>query len=49
VTGMFEGGGYLAKGIYSPMMDCRMKSNEAPGFCPACEDAIRKMIRFYCE
>ncbi len=49
VTGMFEGGGYLSKGIYSPVMDCRMKSNEAPGFCPACQDAIRKMILFYCE
>ena len=49
VTGMFEGGGYLSKGIYSPVMDCRMKSNEAPDFCPACQDAIRKMILFYCE
>ena len=48
-TGMFEGGGYLSKGIYSPTMDCRMKSNEAPGFCPACGEAIVRMIRFYCE
>ena len=48
-TGMFEGGGYLSKGIYSPVMDCRMKSNEAAGFCPACQDAIRKMIRFYAD
>ncbi|MEI6433386.1 MAG: M64 family metallopeptidase [Bacteroidota bacterium] len=48
-TGMFEGGGYVAKGIFSPAMDCRMKSNEAPGFCPVCQDAIRKMIRFYTE
>ena len=49
VTGMFEGGGYLSKGIYSPMMDCRMKSNESPGFCPACTNAIVKMIMFYSE
>jgi hypothetical protein len=49
VTGMFEGGGYLSKGIYSPEMDCRMKTNEAPGFCPACTDAIRKMIMFYLD
>jgi len=47
--GMFEGGGYLSKGIYSPMMDCRMKSNEAKEFCPACRDGISKMIRFYCD
>ena len=48
-TGMFEGGGYLSKGIYSPMMDCRMKTNEAKGFCPVCTDAIIRMIRFYTE
>lgn len=48
-VGLFEGGGYLSKGIYSPMMDCRMKSNEAPGFCPACQEAIRRMILFYCD
>ncbi len=48
-TGMFEGGGYLAKGIYSSMMDCRMKSNEAKGFCPVCQRAIEKMILFYCD
>ena len=48
-VGMFEGGGYVAKGVYSPVMDCRMKSNEAPGFCPACKEAIRKMIKFYTE
>jgi len=47
--GMFEGGGYEAKGIYSPMMDCRMNTNEAQGFCPACRQAIQKMIDFYCE
>ncbi|MEI7895579.1 MAG: M64 family metallopeptidase [bacterium] len=49
LIGLFEGGGYQAKGIYSPMMDCRMKSNEAPAFCPVCQDAIRRMIRYYTE
>ncbi|MCK9203117.1 MAG: IgA Peptidase M64 [Bacteroidales bacterium] len=48
-VGAFEGGGYLSKGIFSPTMDCRMKSNEAPGFCPVCQDAISKMILFYCD
>ncbi len=48
-VGMFEGGGYLGKGIYSPMMDCRMKSNDAQGFCPACTEATRRMILFYCD
>jgi len=47
--GVFEGGGYMSKGIYSPFMDCRMKSNESDGFCPVCEEAILKMIHFYTE
>jgi hypothetical protein len=46
-VGVFEGGGYMNKGMYSPMMDCRMKSNDAKEFCPACQQAIKKMIVFY--
>ncbi|HUV00723.1 MAG TPA: M64 family metallopeptidase [Bacteroidales bacterium] len=47
MTGLFEGGGYSAKGIYRPEMDCRMKSNGPKGFCTVCRDAIEKMIEFY--
>lgn len=47
VTGLFEGGGYSAKGIYRPSFDCRMKSNQADTFCEVCEDALEKMILFY--
>jgi hypothetical protein len=46
-TGLFEGGGYMAKGIYRPALDCRMKSNGAPGFCEACTAAINAMIDYY--
>ena len=42
-VGVFEGGGYVAKGIYSPVDDCRMKRVEA-SFCPACSEAIVKKI-----
>ena len=49
LVGLYEGGGYMAKGVYSPMEDCRMKSNEAAGFCPVCRQAIIRMIRFYSE
>ena len=49
VVGMYEGGGYMAKGIFSPMMNCRMKDNNASGFCPVCQDALRKKIQFYCD
>ena len=44
-VGVFEGGGYVSKGMFSPVMDCRMKSNAAKGFCPVCQEAIKKMIR----
>jgi hypothetical protein len=47
VTGLFEGGGYSAKGIYRPEFDCRMKSNNKKGFCSVCSEAIRDMISFY--
>ncbi len=47
VVGVFEGGGYVAKGVYRPYLDCRMKSNSAKGFCPVCQEAIIKMIRYY--
>ena len=47
--GVFEGGGYMAKGIYRPVMDCRMKTNQAQGFCPVCQRAIEKMIGYYCK
>jgi len=49
VTGMFEGGGNVAKGIYSPAMNCRMKSNESKDFCPVCRQAITRMILYYSE
>ncbi len=47
VTGLFEGGGYMSKGIFRPFLECRMKSNNADGFCPVCTNAINKMIDYY--
>jgi len=48
-VGVYEGGGYMGKGIYSPYIDCQMKSNNAKGFCPVCAESIKKVIRFYTE
>ncbi len=48
IVGMFEGGGYLSKGIFSPVQNCRMKSNGEEGFCPVCQQAIEKRIKYYC-
>ena len=46
-VGVYEGGGYSAKGIYRPAFDCRMRTNEHPSFCLVCQRAIRRMIDFY--
>ena len=47
--GAYEGGGYLLKGMYRPMMDCRMRTNKAPEFCIICKQAIERMILFLTE
>jgi hypothetical protein len=47
VVGLFEGGGYSAKGIFRPELDCRMKSNGQKGYCSICRNAIKEMIEFY--
>jgi len=47
VTGLFEGGGYSAKGIFRPEYDCRMKSNNNKGYCSVCSEAVKRMIEFY--
>ncbi len=47
--GVFEGGGYVAKGVYRPKQDCSMKSISVDNFCPVCESAIKQMIDFYSE
>ena len=48
-VGIYEGGGYASKGIYRPADNCRMRSNDHPGFCPVCRRAIERLIRFYTE
>ena len=48
-VGVYEGGGYMNKGIYSPFIDCRMKSNNAKSFCPVCTEGIKRVISFYSE
>lgn len=46
-VGLYEGGGYRAKGIYRPVDHCRMRDNVFPKFCPACEAALARLIEFY--
>jgi len=46
-TGVFEGGGYVSKGIYRPKNHCMMRDNTS--FCPVCERAIVRMIDFFAD
>jgi len=44
--GVFEGAGYVTKGMYRPAYDCRMRTNDAKAFCTVCEKAVERMILF---
>lgn len=48
-VGLYEGGGYLEKGMYRPADKCRMRTNDYPDFCPVCTDALVRLIEFYTE
>ena len=45
-VGLREGAGYQSKGVWRACRDCRMRTNEASGFCPVCQRAIERMIDF---
>lgn len=42
--GVFEGAGYMTKGMYRPAYNCRMRTNEAESFCTVCEKSIENVI-----
>ncbi len=46
-VGFFEGAGYASGGLYRPMLQCLMFSNDKRAFCRICQKAIQKMIDFY--
>ncbi|MEG1794858.1 MAG: M64 family metallopeptidase, partial [Rikenellaceae bacterium] len=47
--GVYEGGGYSAKGIYRPWVNCMMNSLSDSEFCPVCTKGINDMITFICK
>jgi hypothetical protein len=48
-AGLVEGGGCLSKGVWRGTENCRMRTNEEPDFCPVCQQALTRLIRFYTE
>ena len=48
--GVYEGGGYVNKGVYRPLPNCLMNNlHTIDIFCPVCSQAIRKQIDFLCR
>jgi len=47
--GAFEGAGYVATGMYRPMLDCIMFSKGNKPFCDVCKTHILKVIEQYSE
>ena len=48
-VGVYEGAGYQMHDIYRPMIDCLMSTFNGKKFCPVCERAIERMIKYYTE
>ncbi len=48
-VGAFEGGGYVAKGIYRPKASCMMKEYNSKKYCPVCLKAVREMILHFAD
>lgn len=46
-VGVYEGAAYSFKGLYRPADLCRMRVNNYPTFCPACQRALSLLIDFY--
>lgn len=47
--GVFEGGGYVAKGVYRPTFNSIMNSFSSNEFNLVCKEALEKVINFYAE
>jgi len=47
-VGVYEGGGYVEKGVYRPEQNCIMQSLAYP-FCNVCQRALLRMIEFCSE
>lgn len=49
-VGVYEGAGYLSKGMYRPMQNCLMNSfRGVESFCPVCQKNIEQYVNWLCE
>lgn len=45
--GVYEGGGYVAKGVYRPAQHCTMHQIRYNDFCPVCKKTLEEVIDYY--
>ncbi len=49
VLGVYEGGGYVAEGVFRPWRDCTMKEPLYNHFCPVCSKTLIEVIDYYAK
>ena len=47
--GVYEGGGYVAKGVYRPALHCTMHQIRYNDFCPVCHKVLEEVIDYYAK
>ena len=47
--GVYEGGGYVAKGVYRPALHCTMHQIRYDDFCPVCHKVLEEVIDYYAK
>jgi hypothetical protein len=45
--GVYEGGGYVGKGVYRPAQHCTMHQIRYNDFCPVCKKTLEEVIDYY--
>ncbi|MDR2979589.1 MAG: IgA Peptidase M64 [Bacteroidales bacterium] len=46
-VGVYEGGGYVAEGVYRPYISCTMKDAVYNRFCPVCTRVLIETFKYY--
>jgi len=47
ILGVFEGGGYVAQGVFRPWRNCTMKTKAWNSFCPVCQEGFIRLFEYY--
>ena len=47
--GVYEGGGYVAKGVFRPALHCTMHQIRYDDFCPVCHKVMEEVIEYYAQ